>query len=514
MADESFASASKPTVNVTGRDAGNAPPGFTLRRAATTGQPTNFRRRPAMNTNISNDGHIRPSSAGGNHAFNPTRRRSSLYSDYSLNDARRDFETSADELFNPSRSHAKADNKSPLSYVPLTLALLPALAGMFFENGSAFFTDLILLILAAVFLHWSVTQPWDWYQSAQQVRVVKDEFMTEAVFESSSDSDVENTPSVATAPTHAGPDDNTFAQKESEEPPSRSAASINKNRKQWEIQQAAAIRELYIHEMLALVWCFISPMLGAYLLHTLRKQLTRPSEGLVSDYNLTIFLCAAEIRPISHLIRMLQNRTLHVQHLVARNPYLEEQQQQQQQELSNASFVSTEQFQDLCARLQDLETRSTTPDPSSAPAAIPQRAIDAAVTRGLRTLQPELDALNRAMRRYEKKLNQLAGQTDKRIQYVDYRLDDAIALAAATAKSSHSTHLMYPLRGSIMAWIGAWTGAGLAWLADYAMKVCTFPLRVAVSLWTLPYKTVMAVLGRGEKGKGKGKGKEKGKGKG
>ena len=46
-------------------------------------------------------------------------------------------------------------------------------------------------------------------------------------------------------------------------------------------------------------------MLGAYLLHTIRGQLTRPSEGLVSDYNLTIFLCAAEIRPVSHLIKMI-----------------------------------------------------------------------------------------------------------------------------------------------------------------------------------------------------------------
>ncbi|KAI1633288.1 hypothetical protein F4809DRAFT_31737 [Biscogniauxia mediterranea] len=501
MADESFASTSMPTV--TGRDSGNAPPGFTLRRAATVGQSAHFRRRPAMNNNTNNTNNINnttPPLAGESDPLTTTRRRSSLYSDYSLNDARRDIETSADELFNPSRSHLKVDKKSPFAYVPLTLALLPALAGMFFENGSAFFTDLILLSLAAVFLHWSVTQPWDWYQSAQQVRIVKDELMTGAVFESSSDSDVEQTPSVTTAPENAAPDNETSTHKESEEPPSRSTAS-NK-RKQWEIRQAAAIRELYIHEMLALVWCFISPLLGAYLLHTIRGQLTRPSEGLVSDYNLTIFLCAAEVRPISHLIRMLQDRTLHVQQLVARNPYHDEEQQ------PHHPVISAEQFQALCGRLDDLETAHISSSSAPAPPApaVPQRALDAAVTRELRaTVQPELDALNRAMRRYEKKLTLLASQTDNRIEYVDYRLNDAIALAAVAAKNNNSGFLF-----------GGWLAAGVTQLLDCALAVCALPLRAAIAVCTFPSRTAgMLFVGRGEEvaGGSRDKGRERGKGK-
>ncbi|KAI0602856.1 hypothetical protein F4775DRAFT_2515 [Biscogniauxia sp. FL1348] len=508
MADESFASASAstPTVNVTGRDPGNAPPGLTLRRAVTAGQSTHFRRRPTMNNNINNTNNTTLPSAGETNPFTTTRRRSSLYSDYSLNDARRDIETSADELFNPSRAHFKADDKSPLAYVPLTLALLPALAGMFFENGSAFFTDLILLSLAAVFLHWSVTQPWDWYQSAQQVRVVKDELMTGAVFDSSSDNDIDQTPSVATAPENTAPDNETSTHKEAGEPPSRSAASSNK--KQWEMRQAAAIRELYIHEMLALVWCFISPMLGTYLLHTIRGQLTRPSEGLVSDYNLMIFLCAAEVRPVSHLIRMLRDRTLHVQQLVARNPYLDDEEQQ-----PHHPIISAEQFQALCARLDDLETAHTSSSsaPAPPPATIPQRALDAAVTRELRaTVQPELEALNRAMRRYEKKLTLLACQTDNRIEYVDYRLNDAIALAAVAAKNNNSS---YP--GFLF---GGWLAAGVAWLLDYALAICALPLRAAVAVCTFPARTVRVLFaGRGgemvggtrDKGREKGKGKEK-----
>lgn len=43
---------------------------------------------------------------------------------------------------------------------PLGLALLPAIAGIFSKNGSAVVTDITLLILAAIFLNWSVRLPW------------------------------------------------------------------------------------------------------------------------------------------------------------------------------------------------------------------------------------------------------------------------------------------------------------------------------------------------------------------
>ncbi|KAI1500391.1 hypothetical protein F5X99DRAFT_419231 [Biscogniauxia marginata] len=442
MADVSFAPASTSTGNAAGRASENAPSGFTLRRAATVGQPTYLRRRPTVNAS--------PPLAAEN-SFAGNRRRSSLYSD---------FETSADDIFNPSRSSAEPGKKSPFAYVPLTLALLPALAGMLFENGSAFFTDLILLSLAAVFLHWSVTQPWDWYQSAQQVRIVKDEIMTEPVFDSDSDAASSGTPSATTAPEESG------KQKEPEGSPEKSPRAGNK---QWEARQAAAIRELYVHEMLALVWCFISPMLGAYLLHTIRGQLTRPSEGLVSDYNLTIFLCAAEVRPVSHLIRMLQDRTLRVQQIVAQNPHTKR-------------TVTVEQFEALHSRLEELEAHTAsnpTESNSSATPSVPQRVIETAVGREVRsTIQPELDALNRAMRRYEKKLTLLACQTDNRIEYVDYRLNDAIALAAVAAKNSNAR----------------W---GLAtWLVDKTTSIVVVPIQAALAVFTFPFRTLSTLFNR------------------
>lgn len=449
MADESWASASTTTINAPGgaRDAthmSNAPPpSFTVRRAATFGQPPTLR-RPLS-------GNDMPSPTE-NRTFTNIRRRSSVYSDY--------LETSADELLNPSKPSTEEDPKSPFVYIPLILALLPAIAGVFFENGAPFFTDLILLSLAAVFLHWSVTQPWHWYHSAQQVRVVQDENLSDSVFELDSNVNLTTTPSPAVSPTNGGLDDvpeeqgKEGSKAEINEPP------VSRNARR-EAQQAAAIGELYIHELVALAWCFIFPMLGAYLLHTIRSQLSRPSEGLVSDYNLTIFLCAAEVRPVSHLFRMLQQRTLHVQAIVAQNPHAQK-------------AVTDEQIQALCSRLDELEAREAQKDStgSAARPEAPPKMVESAVGREFsKSVQPELEALNRAMRRYEKKLTLLASQTDNRIEYVEYRLNDAIALAAVAAKSSHSWGLA-------------------AWLAERTAAIVLLPIQAVATVVTFPLRTM------------------------
>lgn len=395
-----------------------------------------------------------PPPAADNNSFTNLRRRSSTYSDY--------LETSADELLNPSKSNTEENHpKSPLVYVPLTLALLPAIAGVFFENGAAFFTDLILLSLAAVFLHWSVTQPWDWYHSAQQIRVVQDEILSDSVFES--DSDLEATPlspttSLENVPEEKGKDPETEA-KAKERPAGGNT--------RWEARQRAAVKELYVHETMALVWCFIFPMLSAYLLHTLRGQLSRPSEGLVSDYNLTIFLCAAEVRPVAHLIRMLRNRTLHVQTIVAQNPHAQK-------------LVTNDQLQALYDRVQELEAQEARKEPLTAngvQSEIPQKLVESAVGREFRkTAQPELEALNRAMRRYEKKLTLLATQTDHKIEYVEYRLNDAIALAAVAAKNSNSQ----------------WGLAG--WLVEKTVAVVGLPLQAVAAVLTFPFRTASTLF--------------------
>lgn len=89
-------------------------------------------------------------------------RRNSALSD-SVSEARNSIRSSTDDLFLPrvSKAHdVDLQDESHWQSAPLGLALLPAIAGVFFQNGGAVVTDITLLILAAIFLNWSVRLPW------------------------------------------------------------------------------------------------------------------------------------------------------------------------------------------------------------------------------------------------------------------------------------------------------------------------------------------------------------------
>ena len=78
--------------------------------------------------------------------------------------------------------------------------------------------------------------------------------------------------------------------------------------------ERAALRELQIHELFALGLCFVGPLIGAYILHIIRNQIS--VHDLMSNLHLTLFILGAELRPVRHLIKLLQVRTLHLQRLV------------------------------------------------------------------------------------------------------------------------------------------------------------------------------------------------------
>lgn len=236
----------------------------------------------------------------------------------------------------------------------------------------------------------------------------------------------------------------------------------------------AALNELYAHEVIALACCFLFPVLGAYLLHFLRNQLTRPSEGLVSNYNLTIFLLAAEIHPLSHLLKLVQARTLHLQRIVNSNPY-------------KGTSPSVSQIQDMSRRLAELESRTAAPYvPGTSPVGNgttePGKQggkADAILVREVRNaIQPELDALNRAVRRYEKKATVLSFQTESRLGAIDMRLNDAISLAAAAAKNSTSQ------------------GSFLGWLAERTMRLALMPVHTVLTVVALPFRAITSLVGR------------------
>lgn len=236
-------------------------------------------------------------------------------------------------------------------------------------------------------------------------------------------------------------------------------------------QQQAALRELYIHEILSLLSCFVLPLVSAYLLHSIRTQLSRPSEGLVSNYNLTIFLLASELRAFSHALKLVQSRTLHLQRVIHGNPF--------------ASPTQTgAQIEEMLERLSRLEARSLADEfvrehnDSLSPAQAEEKASLARDVRN--AIQPELDALNRAVRRYEKKATMLQYQTDSRFLALDSRMDDAIALAAVAAKNSSSKNVFVRTTESLVG-------------------IVLFPFNAILQVVMLPLRSLLVLLNFGKK---------------
>ena len=233
-------------------------------------------------------------------------------------------------------------------------------------------------------------------------------------------------------------------------------------------QQRSALHELYFHEVLALLSCFALPLVSAYLLHYIRVQLSRPSEGLVSNYNLTIFLLVSELRAFSHTIKLIKSRTLHLQQVVHNNPF------------ATPPVQPGAHVEEMLERLGRLEARSLADEFVREHSQDMMSSVGseqmASLTKDVRNaIQPELDALNRAVRRYEKKATLLQHQTDARFSALDSRLDDAIALAAVAAKNSGSRNMF-------------------AVAVETLIAVVLFPFATLLQIFTLPLRSILGLL--------------------
>lgn len=91
------------------------------------------------------------------------RRRSSFLSE-TFSETRKSLRSSTDDIWLPRPKGAHdlpdEDDTSHWQSLPLVLALLPAVGGLFFTDGSAVITDITLLGLAAIFMNWALRSPW------------------------------------------------------------------------------------------------------------------------------------------------------------------------------------------------------------------------------------------------------------------------------------------------------------------------------------------------------------------
>jgi hypothetical protein len=217
------------------------------------------------------------------------------------------------------------------------------------------------------------------------------------------------------------------------------------------LQAEAALARLRNLEVTALTVSFAAPAAATWLLSTVREHLSRPSEGLISNFNLTIFLLAAEIMPLSHCIKLVLAHTLHLQRIVNSNPY-------------RTVRITPSKYRDMVQRLEALEARvlsPTNPPPednttttttqqgqgqtqaqvqtkTECACSNPQhrQQLHDDVTRTVRSaLAPQIDSLTRAMRAYERKMAAFREDNEEQIVDIRRQVDDAITLSAVVARS-------------------------------------------------------------------------------
>jgi hypothetical protein len=341
---------------------------------------------------------------------------------------------------------------------PLAFAILPAVAGLLFKNGSAFVTDILLLGLAAVFMHWSIRIPWDWYYSAQEILHDNVLYPVDEDDDSSSPQQLEDS-----AIALSSADESTGKQPVDRPGPNASPRKATSSR--------TAAAELKHQEVLAFLATFLFPAAAAYLLHVIRAQLSRPSTSLVSDYNLSIFLLAAEIRPVRQLIRLMSNRTLHLQRIASG---LDD-----SLGAKSTQVVDMIAFNGLVERLNDLETKLSEQEHQNAAVAMTHKAtLDAMTADELRKrYDSRLEGLERAVRRYEKRSTTLAMLTEQRLNSLDTRLQDALSLAAVAAQYSQKRGL-------------------ISYLLETAANIIAAPVKLLAWLISLPVMALEEVYGR------------------
>ncbi|KAF9695076.1 hypothetical protein EKO04_007165 [Ascochyta lentis] len=365
----------------------------------------------------------------------PLRRRSSLLSD--LSDTRHSIRSSTDNLLRNDAQDKLVSVEDGAQWLssPVIFAVFPAVAGLLYQNGAAVLTDILTLGLASWFLHWCCTFPWTWYHSSQQRRYIEpDETRFDDTIHEEDDEDSID-----------GQDDNANSTPEDSKAKERSRATAAT------VAQLEASKLLKQQERMAFAACFFGPLVGAYLLHTIRGQLT-VTEGLVSDYNLTIFVMVAELRPIARLMKMQEERMFHLQRVVKTDA---------------RDLVDPSDAQAIAQRLSELEGRLG--EPSANNDVEPSR-VAAEVRQGIQT---QLDAITRAIRRYEKRSAAQTIQIEARFHEVDLRLKDALSLAAAAARTGQ--------RPGIISTVLSWFVHAVNDALQTAWDIALYPLRTALA---------------------------------
>ncbi|KAJ1017791.1 hypothetical protein NDA16_005108 [Ustilago loliicola] len=257
-------------------------------------------------------------------------------------------------------------------YAPLGVALAPPLGALLGGHSDAW-SDAILLILASFWLYQFLRVPWEIYYASRTRHVLTHDADDEEEAEESDHADQNAAGGTSKKPVESA--------------------------EQMEARQAASA-ELRRSELLSLIFCVMSPIMGAYMLHWMRETMTDGNKYL-NTFNIRLFTLAAGIKPWSHAIHLIQRRMLHLQEQV---------------------HYPSSKVEKMNQRLRRLEA-----DLSSL------RKLYA-TKNDIRVLREHEAQLGRAVRRSERKEEHLRLSAEEKFSIVEGRLEDLLREVAINAE--------------------------------------------------------------------------------
>ncbi|KAG0163508.1 hypothetical protein DFQ30_011447 [Apophysomyces sp. BC1015] len=150
---------------------------------------------------------------------------------------------------------------------PIFLAVIPTL-GAFVAGSAELWSDFVMILLILYYVYKWITVPWSYYEGARSRRIIHQN-----------------------ATQHHFPEES--------------------KRQDYQRRQAV-MYELRRHELVGLIWVIVSPAVAGYTLQYSRYFLSN-HERYLSAFNVTVFVLAASLKPLAHVMTLLRERTLYLQ---------------------------------------------------------------------------------------------------------------------------------------------------------------------------------------------------------
>ncbi|KAK4517972.1 uncharacterized protein ATC70_001321 [Mucor velutinosus] len=254
---------------------------------------------------------------------------------------------------NADHSNNKDEFSSSISW-PIILAVIPTL-GAFVAGSAEVWSDFIMILLILYYVYKWITVPWSYYESARSRRMIHQ-----------------------------------YAAHHQQQ-----QQHMDSKRKEYAMKRKASVEEeLRRHELIGLAWVIMSPAVAGYTLQYSRYFLSN-YEKYMSTFNVTVFVLAATLKPLVHVMALLRERTLFLQSEIQ---------------------VDETEIEVLQKKIEMMEDEM-----DGLRKAFATKRDLGQVAQGI---APSIQQLSKAMKRFEKKETSLRSWSEERFTEIDQKVQD------------------------------------------------------------------------------------------